>query len=279
MGYQSEQNSDAVTTYRLLIDHGDQIAPPDGGWTVDEEDGVFGCLVNPSLESYQWLWVNAALITSASRIVGFRITLLQRMLGHYAFESLEKLESLTAQISALVDYEMKNLWLQGKIATLNWVFTGLDSQLGSQTTGSAYLNLILRLGFDIETHIAMEIRRLPNGLLGKFPWSPDRSILFEKLDGHWILRWEWVLESCQPGYILVSEHVGLGPDSGYWDEFVWPCCHDVLATFELRKIREKFLDSDEPTAQFGRRMATKTRKERARTGQKRPRSRMPGAWI
>lgn len=39
-----------------------------------------------------------------------------------------------------------------------------------------------------------------------------QRIIFESLGGqYWRLRWEWILNLLEPGYLLLSEHIGLGP--------------------------------------------------------------------
>jgi hypothetical protein len=91
-------------------------------------------------------------------------------------------------------------------------------------------------------------------------------------DQGWILGFEWDIDPAENGSLVVSEYSALGPEN-YWEKG-WPFCITVYYPSEEGRRQETIKN-----ARFERRMATKSRKERARTGQKQPRSRMPGAWI
>ncbi|CAN9479012.1 unnamed protein product [Alternaria alternata] len=97
----------------------------------------------------------------------------------------------------------------------------------------------------------------------------DKRIVFERNWEHkWVLGFEWVFDHEAPGYLLFSEYTVIVVETiSYHNE--WPFCEWVHETERKR---------DDRSAHFSRRMAAKERKERARLGQKQPRSRMPGAW-
>ncbi|KAH4052681.1 hypothetical protein HBH69_139490 [Parastagonospora nodorum] len=115
---------------------------------------------------------------------------------------------------------------------------------------------------------------------------PPRRVVFEKHeDDTPILRWEWLYDPSQTtSYLIVTEFTSLAGDaclSFYKRE--WPfinCEHDWEGSRSVefsRKIYQS--ETAKQIARFERRMNSRERKERSRKGQKRVRSRMPGAWI
>ncbi|KAF2033586.1 hypothetical protein EK21DRAFT_86080 [Setomelanomma holmii] len=110
-----------------------------------------------------------------------------------------------------------------------------------------------------------------------FPESPEswnsinRVFIFNTTqNGNCILRWTWCLDAREPGYLLVSERIALGPDVCWTDE--WPFFQiDYDLEWEERHREWRKWD-----ARRERHEAAKARKERARTGQKRSKSKMPG---
>jgi hypothetical protein len=95
----------------------------------------------------------------------------------------------------------------------------------------------------------------------------QRRVIFERSEcGDWILKWVWIHDTSAPGYLLVSEYISLGADA--WFQSSWP----------FVSVENYYRDQNLEHLRFGRRLADKARKERARTGQKRAKSRMPGSW-
>jgi hypothetical protein len=148
----------------------------------------------------------------------------------------------------------------------------------TQKSGSRYITFLMSLGIDFKRSIEAELQKLPGGILqDRFQQVIDRKILFYQDEQQaWILRWEWVLDEEVPGYDLLLEFPlmtfdGCNPLSNAgWPFFTpnWDLSND-----------DRYQSGPKWDARRARRLAKTARKELARTGQKRPRSRMPGAWI
>ncbi|CAN9200799.1 unnamed protein product [Alternaria alternata] len=135
---------------------------------------------------------------------------------------------------------------------------------GCYIAGARFLDWLVSLGLDPELCVASELADSVK-ISGHF----DKRIVFERNWEHkWVLGFEWVFDHEAPGYLLFSEYTVIVVETiSYHNE--WPFCEWVHETERKR---------DDRSAHFSRRMAAKERKERARLGQKQPRSRMPGAW-
>jgi hypothetical protein len=125
----------------------------------------------------------------------------------------------------------------------------------------------VRLGIDVaacvETHLA--------GLWEDGVDALARNCMFEQLEyGTWILEWVWIQDKSASGYLLASEHSALGADVETRRAFYWPFLVGKDQTYRRSKKNSQW--------HFDRLMANKARKERARTGQKRTKSRMPGTY-
>lgn len=153
----------------------------------------------------------------------------------------------------------------------------------SEYIGVAFINLLAGLQLDIETCMALESQHYS----GNPSWvrCPGEGFVlgtrieFERReDKSWTLRWEWDYEEDAPGYHVVSSFNALSGDVfSYGRRPVdWPFRDD----FEPLEDQEHMDREDRKrTTQFLRRVAAKTRKERARNGEKLSRSKMPGAWV
>jgi hypothetical protein len=267
-----------IDTFRLLIDYGDGFE-----YLLDERRFIhdtYPVSLDFEIEACSWLWHYAATVLCDPDLLRLRMLLLGTYVAQYRFDKSSKEdEELTINILALVDEEIKAAWSQGKFTLIKNFLRHCNSSLDSQRLGGIYLDLLLRLGLDVEACVAKELEylseSLANPLCPFFSWK-QQKIVFERLDGHdWCLRWEWILDPREPGYLVVSEHTGLGPDIAEYHADQWPF-YDGLPLWEEQEILDK---RRKTRPRFERRMATKARKERARTGQKKTRSRMPGAYY
>jgi hypothetical protein len=148
----------------------------------------------------------------------------------------------------------------------------------SHEPGSRYTALLRSLGVDFKRSIEAELERLPGGILQPgMSRVLARKILFYQNDEQaWVLRCEWVLDEEAPGYLLLSEFPSMTFDGTcYSYDSDWPffSFHWILLHADRYQLGPKW------DARRARRLAKAARKELARAGQKRPRSRMPGAWI
>jgi hypothetical protein len=227
-----------------------------------------------SIDIIEWLWVNATTVLSEGELLRFRYLLLQNLVQNYHHCSPSDLSELeiTEQIARFMNAKMMEHYLEGEFELLRHCFpqAWVPSSLDSQRIGGAFIALLKRLGLDFEACINMELERLPGDFLSAhMPWYMHRKVVFEPLaDRGWLLKWIWVFDPSEPGHLLVSEHIGLGPDT--LDSSEWP-----FSGFSWKKGNANEIDKS--NTRFNRRMAIKARKC-ARTGQKRTKSRMPGAW-
>jgi hypothetical protein len=265
--------SDEIETVRLLLQSCDQVDQ------FDEDKFLFyslPCLVRNPCEKIQWIWFNAAVHIDDHELHNLRLLLLRTIFAQCAATSCRGFEigHYTETIFRLmVDARMSEYYLGGNYGFLDIVFGWDLSSLNSQILGAFYLNLLERLNMDVGGCMVRQLDVLTGGVLKSHSWAGERKVVFEPLDhGGWLLRWIWVLDGSAPGHCLVSEHIGLGPDiNGAKD---WPFFEHPLGSWSQESI-DRWAKVE---ARSTRRLANKARKERARTGQKQPRSRMPGAW-
>lgn len=150
-----------------------------------------------------------------------------------------------------------------------WYYQEDYSVLNGYEHGSKLLRILTDLGVDAHSCITSEIRKV------RFWWycGLTKKVIYEKNEeGAWVLGWKWTFERygdeargllTELEALMISFMLMEWPflETGRW--FYDP-------SYELSKDEE---------ARFQRRMANKARKERARAGLKRPRSRMPGSWV
>jgi hypothetical protein len=109
---------------------------------------------------------------------------------------------------------------------------------------------------------------------GNHTGGPHKQMIFAPDDnGHWQLRWKWVLNTSEPGYLLVSEHIALGLDHHYLYE--WPF---VDSKYDLPSWDDQGFYRDGHNRHFERRMNNKSCKER-RKARRKQKHKVPGAWI
>ncbi|KAF2828395.1 hypothetical protein CC86DRAFT_288492, partial [Ophiobolus disseminans] len=219
----------------------------------------------------RWLEIYARNMLDRSELMSFRILLLRDFMTGLASDSA-KSHTPTELLLQIINVEMQEHYMRGGFGLLKELFRLNTSSIESQRLGAIFVDLLTCLGLDVEACINMELGKLPEGCM----LDAKRRVVFEPLEHHGCrLRWEWVSDPCDPGFLLMSEHIGLGPDCEWWADTEWPFpeAPDDLYLFEVLKQRKI---GNPP--RFNRRMANKARKERARTGQKRTKSRMPGSW-
>jgi hypothetical protein len=269
--YPSNTRSDTAETIRLLL------------YSCDKEGDLGDLSSWPTeflppllvdLDIVEWIWVHAAAVLDDQELAYLRCFLLASLVSRY-HRCLRDSPSddITDKILKLMDTQMLEYYLKSNVRLLDALYSTSTSSLNSKVVGASFVNLLTCLGLDVEACRTRELELSNGGLLrsGHF-LSGARKIVFEPVDGGWLLGWIWVLDPSEPGYLLVSEYIGLGADSWYAQN--WPFFPDVpLCDYEAYKSR--WMKAE---VRFTRQLANKARKERARTGQKRQRSKMPGAW-
>jgi hypothetical protein len=267
-----------IDTFRSILLHPDQTDDLDWRFKSIAKFQSRSFVVETHLDIVEWLWTHAALLYYGADLVCLRAVLAQILLEKYPPWHDFLNDDINRLLAKLMDDEMKNEYLRGTYSLLAGVNSGYSS-IDSASDGVHFLNLLSELGLDAEQCIA-------NGMESAWgqdrftPDRPTRKIIFERSEARiWGLRWEWDYDPQEPGYDVVSEFNALAAESwvsedySWWpfDEFRrndWPGhrdyrCPDCLGKREVR---------------FDRHRRVKACKERARTGQKQPRSRMPGTW-
>lgn len=141
--------------------------------------------------------------------------------------------------------------------------------------GGDFLEWLSNSGVNVEQFVSNQIANLGSkALLKSLLHHNDRRVVFRALEtGEWELGFEWELDEEACGYLLVSEYQSLTVEARYGRG--WPF-FDFNDGWWPQRYKEW---EAKRNVHFQRRMAAKARKERTRSGQKIPRSRMPGAWI
>jgi hypothetical protein len=250
---------------RVLLNEDDQIGPHEyASW---RSRSAFVYLMDYDL--MEWFWINAAAFWTDRALVDFRSSLLHYMISHYGSgRGCGSYDQETTRVLVkLVDAKTLLYCFQDEIRLILILFGQCTCSLDSQRTGGAFIDLLVRLGIDaaacVETHMA--------GLWEDGVDALARNCMFERLeDGTWILGWVWIHDKSAPGYLLTSEHIALGADVETRRAFYW--------TFLVGKDQAYRRSKKNSQCHSDRLMADKARKERARTGQKRTKSRMPGTY-
>jgi hypothetical protein len=227
------------------------------------------------LEVVEWIWVNAATVFDDQELARFRLFLLAGLVDRYG-DCLEVSHNneTTDKILKLVDTQTLEYYFKSDYRLLDVLYLTCASSLDSKLLGASFVNLLTRLGLDVEACMTRELELSNRGILNDVYFLHGvRKVVFEHLKGGWLLGWTWVLDPSEPGYILVSEYIGLVADRWY-DEGIWPFFLDV-PRWDYEAYKSRWMKAE---VRFTRRLANKARKERARSGQKRQRSKMPGAW-
>jgi hypothetical protein len=271
-GICSSPTSDEAETIRLLLHSCDQI---DDFEAMNLPLALVPFYFRNSLDTLEWMWINAAAVLDCQELLHFRVLILRGMVEHLSYSRGDhEASQCISMIVKLMNAQLLEYYLAGNFGLLNFFYGMSHSSLDSQVIGALFLDLLTRLGLDVEASMNRELELLPDGLLeNEYYMYRNRKVVWEALEnGAYLLRWIWVLDESAPGYLLVSEHIGLGPDGLF--AIVWPFFEDPTRYYgeghkkKWTKVKARSI----------RRLANHARKERTRTGQKLPRSRMPGAW-
>jgi hypothetical protein len=160
----------------------------------------------------------------------------------------------------------------GRCQLLGNTFRELTRPCDSFAVGDLLIQWLLRIDVEVEACIGNELIQLPDDLSWD-SWVDSKKIIFEpRGKGGWRLGFEWVFDYEAPGHLLAFEYQALVIEYLWTRD--WPFVETVHMLYE-----EYHREQVKKDARFDRRIAAKARKERARTGQKLSRSRMPGEWV
>lgn len=264
-----------VDTLRILLDQSDQ---------VDGSEASFEDLVTPQgvrfslgehMDVTEWLWNYAALAFYGADLAYLRAKLAQECVETYRPDDDSHNHAVNQLLIRLMDDELLNMYLSGKFSLLPNGSCFEHMSIDSQCRGAAFIDLLSGLGLDIAACLNMETHHhLRGATWDEVCRNGGARMVYEQLsERDWILRWSWEYDINAPGHHVVSEFSAL--------------CHEVFTSYRWPFREEgRLFDSKEQwdreerkrVVRFDRRMAAKARKERARNGEKLPRSRMPGAW-
>jgi hypothetical protein len=232
-----------------------------------------------STQMINWFWDHIMSNFSGSELLTLQIMMFRASVRALAWNvvsdtGLRNLVPRMAKSNLLLD-EI----LMGNIDTLALPWNDFELlENESQKLGDRYIALLKSLGVDFKRSIEAELEKLPGRILqGEQEGMLDRRILFHQDDGQaWVLRWEWILNEDAPRYTLLSEFPSMTVDRRGTQHYLpWP----FFLPNGIPSRDDRYQEGPKWDARRARRLAKTARKERARTGQKRPRSRMPGAWI
>jgi hypothetical protein len=249
--------ANSIDTYRCFLDYVDLFHE------LKRLDVKWWSLACFKGEEAQWLWQK-----SLELFIGADLRSNQRVIIRRSWSSVAKGDHPLWHKSQfpvfLMDRDILSDIQYGRCRIIEGMFLSWWDSMFSYIAGARFLDWLVSLGLDPELCVASELADSVK-ISGYF----DKRIVFERNWEHkWVLGFEWVFDHEAPGYLLFSEYTVIVVETiSYHNE--WPFCEWVHETERKR---------DDRSAHFSRRMAAKERKERARLGQKQPRSRMPGAW-
>lgn len=157
----------------------------------------------------------------------------------------------------------------------------------SFTLGGILVEWLLNAGIDVEEWMSHEMKRWNIQHMFTRMGFAKKMVLEICKDGGWRLGFEYVFDSEASGYLVVAEYQALSvepiietdwPFYDLWSKFYDWSRRGSLCGQEASDEYEKYLEPKR-RKRFERRTAAKQRKERARTGQKIPKSRIPGTWV
>lgn len=273
-----------LDTIRFMLQHCDQVD--------DLEDPRCSipnwyAMITMEDRTVDWFWHNISTVFENHDVLTLRYAMLQRLMnGMYSLPVYSPEASTRIRhIMDLMTPEIIQHYVQGKFSLLQPLFWHLRCSLDSHWYGQVLLDLLRALNIDEKACMDTELSHSAGTLLLSSPWQEaNRKVVFEQLDDQrFLLSWIWDMSSSEPGYLIVSEYMGLGPNSDwykpvwlgqpYFFNYCWP-----FSDAHLDLHGDGYNIKGTPQEKrFERREANKVRKERARTGKKRPR-RMPGAW-
>ncbi|KAB2104462.1 hypothetical protein AG0111_0g7834 [Alternaria gaisen] len=251
--------ANAIDTYRCFLDDDDlvdELKRSDGYHLGDDRSSSF------TADEAQWLWQKSSELSVGEDLRSNQRVIIRRfwsITAHTDYGLHLKLQLPIVQM----DKDILSDIQYGSCQILQDLFWICNDVMQSYILGAWFLQWLTSLHLDPEICVASELANLE-----KWISLDEKRIVFERdWEQKWILGFEWVFDHEAPGYSLVSQYTNLVVEY-YWGTR-WPFHESWYA--RNRKWSDR-------SAHFSRGMAAKERKERARLGQKQPRSRMPGAW-
>jgi hypothetical protein len=240
-----------------------------------------------------WLFHQSDLHLFGSELANFQDAVVRGMLINFIWDmNIKGLEWLAGKLHTPAGARLLEDLGNGNFELLRTFFAD-ERLVQPQDIGRAIVVALSMFGVDVEACMAREFLRFPLGVV-ECCWLGKRlkkTVKFSKqgASGN-TLDWNWIHDESAPGHLLVSELAAFTVNSdmqlGYHDNL--PSYYRGQGNGPLwmnRHDRAKLYDEIDRNGggkwppRFERRRAKRERKERARSGQKPTRTKMPGTWI
>lgn len=261
-----------IDILRLLLEH-----EPEHFETISRGCNAYTNRLSRAIDAIEWLWDNVTFVLQNEGLLEFRSHILRVLVENlHALKYYTDDERMIEGTVRLLNTKMKEHYSSGIVGLVKPLFFQSLSSTESQEIGSVFIDLLSRSGFDVQACIRADLDHFSHVMKDSYGISGlCRKVILEPYDrGGWSLRWEWILDSSSPGYLLVSEHIGLGPDTIWLDEWPFgqgkhylPWDGDGDEYWNQKSLRA-----------FERRMNNKAGKARKKERRKQ-RHKVPGAWI
>jgi hypothetical protein len=236
-----------------------------------------------SVHIAEWVWTNAANVVDDSEMIHIKLLLLRNLicsicyLDNHDANLVYSTHDVVGLAVKLMDVDVTESYLKGEITLIDELFTFNTSSLTSAALGDHYIEFLTRVGLEVEACIKMELASLfEDSFHISYGDGLSRNFILERRDEDKLsLRWIRVLDPDSSGFILLSEHAALTCESGWYIRH-WPFSETIHERLRNKNSQQIIAQLE---ARFDKCAANKARKERARTGQKRLKSKMPGAWT
>jgi hypothetical protein len=253
---------------------------------------AYSTLQNSWSSEAVWLFQQSQLHLSGPELDHFRYAVLRGVLVNFIWDTnVEGLHWLKKTLHTPAGAHLLQALNNGECGLLGSIFKDLRL-IQPWDIGEAIISALLLLGIDIGACIRRELLQFPLSVAESYyGFRLRKRITFAKqiISGH-TLDWAWIYDQSAPGYLLTSELAAFTVNSdmqlsydnniflgyrGQGNGPLWMNRHDRAKIYD--EIDRKGGGKWPP--RFERRRAKRERKERARSGQKPTRTKMPGSWI
>ncbi|KAH8634360.1 hypothetical protein IG631_09760 [Alternaria alternata] len=257
--FSGPSSANAIDTYRCFLDVDDLVDE------LKRSDGLRTAYSPFSFtaDEVHWLWQKSSELSVGEDLRSNQRVIIRRVWCIIGDTDCRSHHELQFPIVPM-DKDILSDIQYGRCRIFEALFSACRKVMESYILGAWFLHWLTGLHLDPELFVASETADLDERSIdfGK------RRIVFKRdWEQKWILGFEWVFDHEAPGYTLISEYTTIIVEYRHVRE--WP--------FYERDFKSGW-GLEVCTALFNRRMAAKEHKERARLGQKQPRSQMPGAW-
>jgi hypothetical protein len=249
--------ANAIDTYRCFLDDEDVV---DEFNRTDRNYLLIGSYSSFRANEAHWLWQKNLDLSVGEDLRSNQRMMIRRFWSIFILTDYRLHRELQFPVVRM-DKDILSDIQYGRCRIFEFLFSRCETVMESYIVGAWFLDWLASLDLDPKLCVAHEEVQFMS-------FRRHKRIVFERnRDQRWILGLEWDFDHEAPGYSLVSQYTNLVVE--YYQRPRWPFHEQRYDSNRLRGERR---------ARFSRRMAAKERKERARLGQKQPRSRMPGAW-